>query len=91
MVHASSCICCRDAQHDDQKVKDYGVKLAVAMIQRLTREAKVPGVHFCTLNLEKSVRRVVEGLKWTATDATLKIRNRLIAVSCHRAMSGGSH
>lgn len=67
-------------QHDDQKVKDYGVKLAVEMIHRLTREAKVPGVHFCTLNLEKSVQRVVEGLAWTNVDHAHKTSNQLIAV-----------
>lgn len=70
-----------DKQNDDQRVKDYGVKLAIDMIRRLTKEAKVPGVHLCTLNLEKSVRRVVEGLGWTSVDKSLKIGNRLIAVS----------
>ena len=50
------------------------------MIRRLTKEASVPGVHFCTLNLEKSVQRVVEGLGWTQSDISLKPSNKLIAV-----------
>lgn len=68
------------SQHDDQKVKDYGVKLAIDMIRRLTTEGKVPGVHFCTLNLEKSVQRVIEGLGW-GRQAFTKPTNKLIAVS----------
>ncbi|KAF9030677.1 methylenetetrahydrofolate reduct [Hymenopellis radicata] len=52
-------------KHDDQLVKDYGVALAVTMIRRLTTEGEIPGVHFCTLNLEKSVQRVLETLQWT--------------------------
>ncbi|KAG6833067.1 hypothetical protein H0H87_011811 [Tephrocybe sp. NHM501043] len=63
--------------HDDQLVKDYGVKLAVEMIQRITKENVVPGVHFCTLNLEKSVQRVLELVQWTGT--TPPHHNRLIA------------
>lgn len=49
------------------------------MIQRLTTEAKSPGVHLCTLNLEKSVQRVIEGLGWEG--APVKMTNKLIAVS----------
>ncbi|KAF7799591.1 hypothetical protein EIP86_010828 [Pleurotus ostreatoroseus] len=64
-------------RHDDQKIKDYGVNLAVEMIQRLTSEAKIPGVHLCTLNLEKSVQRVIEGLGWGG--GSVKIANKLIA------------
>jgi len=62
-------------RHDDQLVKNYGVSLAIKMIQRLTDEGKVPGVHFCTLNLEKSVQRVTEGLGWAGLS---RISNRLI-------------
>ncbi|EDR14910.1 uncharacterized protein LACBIDRAFT_244474 [Laccaria bicolor S238N-H82] len=50
--------------HDDQLVKDYGVKLAVQMIRRLRLEGGIQGFHFCTLNLEKSVQRVLETLRW---------------------------
>ncbi|TCD70916.1 hypothetical protein EIP91_000822 [Steccherinum ochraceum] len=63
-------------RHDDQRVKDYGVTLAVKMIQRLTGEGEVPGVHFCTLNLEKSVQRVTEGLGWTGAQS--RVINKLI-------------
>ena len=59
-------------------MKDYGVNLAVDMIKRLTSEANIPGVHICTLNLEKSVQRVIEGLGWGGS--TLKVANKLIAV-----------
>ena len=65
-------------QHDDQLVKDYGVRLAADMIQRLTTEGGVPGVHLCTLNLEKSVSRVLELLRWTGVTAAA--HNKLIAV-----------
>ncbi|KAF8643881.1 hypothetical protein AX16_008897 [Volvariella volvacea WC 439] len=63
--------------HDDQLVKNYGVNLAVEMITRLTTEGKIPGVHFCTLNLEKSVQRILEKLGWTGIFAPL--HNKLIA------------
>ena len=48
------------------------------MIHRLTIEGHVPGVHFCTLNLEKSVQRVIEGLGWVGVGP--KVLNRLILV-----------
>lgn len=60
------------------------------MIRRLTKEANVPGVHLCTLNLEKSVQRVIEGLGWTSMNHTLKPSNRLIAVICVRPCSGNA-
>lgn len=37
------------------------------MVRRLVSAGTVPGVHFCTLNLEKSVRTILENLEWTAT------------------------
>ncbi|TBU35607.1 MTHFR-domain-containing protein [Dichomitus squalens] len=48
-------------RHDDQKVKDYGVRLAVDMIRQL-QAGGIQGVHFCTLNLEKSIIRILEAL-----------------------------
>ncbi|KAJ7126819.1 methylenetetrahydrofolate reduct [Mycena epipterygia] len=63
-------------RNDDQLVKDYGVRLAVEMIGRLTTEGNIPGVHLCTLNLEKSVQRVLEGLKWTGSSEV--VHNKLI-------------
>jgi len=48
-------------RNDDQAVKNYGVKLAIKMCNRLRKEG-VFGFHFYTLNLEKSVRLILEGL-----------------------------
>lgn len=36
------------------------------MVRKLISRNLVPGVHFCTLNLEKSVRTIIENLGWTA-------------------------
>jgi len=66
-------------QHDDQKVKEYGVSLAVKMVRRLVDEGGLRGFHFCTLNLEKSVERVLENLGWTPRHA--RVQNKLIAES----------
>jgi methylenetetrahydrofolate reductase (NADPH) len=60
-------------------VKDFGTNYAITMIRRLTADGSVPGVHFCTLNLEKSVQRVLEGLGWVQSRASS--HNMLIAVS----------
>lgn len=49
---------------DDAAVKDYGVQLAISMVGRIYLETDIRGFHLCTLNLEKSVRRVLEGLGW---------------------------
>ncbi|KAI0647429.1 methylenetetrahydrofolate reduct [Trametes meyenii] len=57
-------------RHDDQKVKDYGVNLSVNMIRRL-QTGGIEGVHFCTLNLEKSVARVLESLGLAGNIPTL--------------------
>jgi methylenetetrahydrofolate reductase (NADPH) len=67
------------SQYDDQRVKDYGISLAVKMIRRLVDEGGLNGFHFCTLNLEKSVQSILETLGWTPSHA--KIHNKLIAVS----------
>jgi len=56
-------------QHDDAAVKDYGVRLSVKMMRALF-EKGVRGYHLCTLNLEKSVTRVLELLEWVEPDAT---------------------
>ena len=58
-------------------MKDYGVKIAIDMIQRL-QTIGIQGVHFCTLNLEKSVTRVLEGLGLSGNVPHLA--NKLIAV-----------
>lgn len=62
---------------DDRLVKDYGVELAVEMVRRITTESDIPGIHLCTLNLEKSVTRVLETLQWTPAHAP--VHNKLIA------------
>ena len=49
-------------QHNDQKIKEYGVSLAVKMVRRLVDEGALRGFHFCTPDLEKSVGRVPENL-----------------------------
>ncbi|KAI9138489.1 methylenetetrahydrofolate reductase-domain-containing protein [Paraphysoderma sedebokerense] len=50
---------------DDQAVKEYGVKLAVDMCNKM-KEAGLLGFHFYTLNLEKSTRLILEGLQFVA-------------------------
>jgi Methylenetetrahydrofolate reductase len=64
-------------QHDDQLVKDLGVQVAVDMIRKLSQN-NVPGFHFCTLNLEKSVQRVLEQLRWVG--AHVVEHNMIISV-----------
>ncbi|EIN07214.1 MTHFR-domain-containing protein [Punctularia strigosozonata HHB-11173 SS5] len=66
-------------KHDDQQVKEFGIRLATDMIRKLVGSGKVPGVHFCTLNLEKSVQRVLESLGWTNPRDTPRTKNKLIA------------
>lgn len=66
-------------QHDDQLVKGHGVGLAVDIIWKITSTGKIKGIHFCTLNLEKSVQLVIEKLQWADGSPTMK--NRLIAAS----------
>lgn len=66
-------------QHDDQLVKDYGVKLATNMIRKLVAGG-IDGVNFCTLNLEKSVQLVLEELQWSVQHDD-QHGNKLINVS----------
>ena len=40
------------------------------MVQRLLKSGLVPGVHFCTLNLEKSVRTILEAT-WPEDDGSI--------------------
>ncbi|CAG8452615.1 6780_t:CDS:10 [Paraglomus occultum] len=55
-------------KHDDQAVKDYGVQLAITMISTLRQNYSVCGFHLCTLNLEKSVRLILEELGLVPTE-----------------------
>ncbi|KAJ3114036.1 hypothetical protein HDU96_002624 [Phlyctochytrium bullatum] len=50
---------------DDKAVKDYGVRLCIDMCNTL-RAAGERGFHFYCLNLEKSVRLILEGLGFVA-------------------------
>jgi methylenetetrahydrofolate reductase (NADPH) len=50
---------------NDEAVKDYGVEFGIQMCKQLM-EAGAPGLHFYTLNLERSVRRILDGLGLTA-------------------------
>lgn len=60
-------------------MKDYGVKLAIDVVKKLVT-GDVRGVNFCTLNLEKSVQLILEGLKWTVHHDDHHV-NKLINVS----------
>lgn len=80
ILKSSPCIMVggRGIQHDDQKVKDFGVTLATEMIRRLVSEGNIPGVHFCTLNLERSVHKILRDLQWVS--GSPKPKNKLISV-----------
>ena len=45
---------------DDEAVKTRGVELAEEMCSKLLKEGYCDGIHFYTLNLERSVRRILE-------------------------------
>ncbi|KAI8371619.1 methylenetetrahydrofolate reductase-domain-containing protein [Radiomyces spectabilis] len=47
---------------DDQKVKEYGVSLAVKMIRQLHEQHHVCSFHLSTLNLERSTRLILQEL-----------------------------
>ena len=48
-------------RENDEEVKAYGVALCIKICKTL-REAGVPGFHFYTLNLEKSVGLILDGI-----------------------------
>ncbi|KXS20211.1 methylenetetrahydrofolate reduct [Gonapodya prolifera JEL478] len=52
-------------KEDDAAVKEYGVQQAIEMCNYL-KERGMRGFHFYTLNLEKSVRLILEGLGFVA-------------------------
>ena len=57
------------------------MNLVVNIVQKLRSEGNIVGFHFCTLNLEKSVQRVLESLGWTGGIPSIDvIVNRLIVV-----------
>jgi len=48
------------------------------MVSRLVSSDLVQGVHFCTLNLEKSVRTILENIGWTQGTSPHTKHNQLI-------------
>jgi methylenetetrahydrofolate reductase (NADPH) len=60
-------------KEDDMAVKDYGVKLAIDMCNKM-KEHGQKGFHFYTLNLERSTKLILEGLGFVAQP---EIVNRL--------------
>jgi len=48
------------------------------MVSRLVSSGLVQGVHFCTLNLEKSVRTILENIGWTQGTSPPPKHNQLI-------------
>lgn len=67
---------------DDAAVKEYGVMLAIQTCNRLKSECGIKGFHFYTLNLEKSVRLILEGLEFVPS---IEVARPLPwnPVSCH--------
>lgn len=55
-------------ENDDSAVKEYGCKLASAMMEQLYTQG-INVFHVCTLNLEKSTRRVLQDLGWAPSSA----------------------
>lgn len=51
-----------DSKEDKDAVKAYGIQLCTEMSQRILAEADVQGLHFYTLNLEKSVLAILGNL-----------------------------
>ncbi len=57
------------------------MNLVIDIIQKLRFEGGIAGFHFCTLNLEKSVQRVLESLGWTGKSSqVVPVANKLIVV-----------
>ncbi|KAI8974744.1 methylenetetrahydrofolate reductase-domain-containing protein [Pilobolus umbonatus] len=52
-----------EIKSDDQKVKTYGVALAVSMMKYLNKEAGIYSFHISTLNLERSTRLILDQLQ----------------------------
>jgi methylenetetrahydrofolate reductase (NADPH) len=56
-------------RENDEEVKAYGVDLCIKMCDTL-KAAGVPGFHFYTLNLEKSISLILDGMKIKGSLAT---------------------
>jgi len=83
-------------RHDDQAVKDFGVAFATDMIRTITSKKHdgpiVQGIHFCTLNLEKSTWRILDKLGWIGTTSHVldEGKNRLIQPDSNAPPSSSS-
>ncbi|WWD20602.1 methylenetetrahydrofolate reductase [Kwoniella shandongensis] len=81
---------------DDAAVKKYGAELATKMVSQILGSKLVPGVHFCTLNLEKSVRTILENLGWSSaasggrSNSPAPRHNRLIEDDADMSNGNGS-
>lgn len=51
-------------RHDDAAVKEFGIEHSSAIIMRIQKETDICGFHLCTLNLENSIKRLLERLGW---------------------------
>lgn len=69
---------------DDAAVKEYGVSLGIHMIGRIFLESDIRGFHLCSLNLEKSIERILDGLGWkTDLGAQAEADARLTGIPAH--------
>jgi hypothetical protein len=62
-----------EIKHDAEKVKEFGIAYGTQMCQELIDSGLVSVLHFYTLNLEKVVYGVLDGLGWSSdgTDGAL--------------------
>lgn len=60
-----------EIKDNDEAVKQFGIDLGIDMCQRILKSGLAPGIHFYSLNLEKSVMAIVDGLD-------IKPRNKAI-------------
>lgn len=69
---------------DDAAVKEYGVSLSIHTIGRIFLETDIRGFHLCSLNLEKSIERILDGLGWkTDLGAQAEAEARRTGIPAH--------
>ncbi|MCO5565238.1 hypothetical protein L7F22_018911 [Adiantum nelumboides] len=49
---------------DDAAVRDVGVDLTKALIEKICQSTDIRAFHICTLNLEKSAKTILQALQW---------------------------
>ncbi|KAL0076443.1 methylenetetrahydrofolate reductase-domain-containing protein [Phycomyces blakesleeanus] len=74
---------------DDEKVKEFGVRLAVSMISELHTKHKISTFHISTLNLERSTRLILQQLNLVPKEKALSGEN-LLGLPDIKATSWGS-